>query len=147
MPWSTLVPSPYSITSSARARSDGGMVRPRAMAVLRLTRSKRVGFSTGISPGFAPRRILSTYSAARWVLPRTGDTSYRLHGANWREHLSLAVGEVPLAERPAAPGTRRHSVTRAKVAADRVLRNHNDERRRSLCSTASDPPRRRRVGR
>src|SRR5437016_1037929 len=30
-----------------------------------MTRSNLVGCSTGISPGFAPRRILSTYSAAR----------------------------------------------------------------------------------
>jgi len=57
---------PHSITSSARARSDGGTVRPSTVAVVRLiTRSNLVGCSTGISPGFVPRRILSTYSAAR----------------------------------------------------------------------------------
>jgi hypothetical protein len=56
----------YSITSSARASSIGGTSRPSALAVLRLmTRSNLVGCSTGISPGFAPRRILSTKSAAR----------------------------------------------------------------------------------
>ena len=56
----------YSITSSARARSVGGIVRPRAFAVVRLrTRSNLVGCSTGMSPGFAPRRILSTISAVR----------------------------------------------------------------------------------
>ena len=39
----------------------GGTVRPSAFAVLRLTtRSNLVGCSTGMSPGFAPRRILST---------------------------------------------------------------------------------------
>ena len=56
----------YSITSSARASSVGGISRPSALAVVRLmTRSNLVGCSTGISPGFVPRRILSTNSAAR----------------------------------------------------------------------------------
>src|SRR5262249_36641863 len=60
------VAPPHSITSSARARSDGEMLRPSALAVVRLiTRSNLVGCSTGISLGFAPRRILSTKSAAR----------------------------------------------------------------------------------
>jgi DNA-binding transcriptional LysR family regulator len=37
------------------------IVRPSAFAVVRFTtRSNRVGCSTGMSPGFAPRRILST---------------------------------------------------------------------------------------
>jgi hypothetical protein len=56
----------YSITSSARASSVCGTVRPSAFAVVRLiTRSNLVGCSTGRSAGFAPRRILSTKSAAR----------------------------------------------------------------------------------
>ena len=56
----------HSITSSARASSVGGTSRPSAFAVLRLiTRSNLVGCSTGISAGFAPRRILSVNSAAR----------------------------------------------------------------------------------
>src|SRR5262245_44831432 len=56
----------HSITSSARASSDGGIVRPSAFAVLRLmTRSNFVGCSTGKSAGLAPLRILSTYVAAR----------------------------------------------------------------------------------
>ena len=55
----------YSITSSAFARKAGGMLRPSALAVIKLmTRSNLVGCSTGISPGFVPRKILSTYSAA-----------------------------------------------------------------------------------
>src|SRR5262249_47705842 len=50
----------HSITSSARASSVGGTSRPSALAVLRLiTRSYLVGCSTGMSLGFAPRRILS----------------------------------------------------------------------------------------
>ena len=56
----------HSMTSSARVRKDSGIVNPRAFAVVRLTtRSNLVGCWTGKSPGFAPRRILSTYSAAR----------------------------------------------------------------------------------
>src|SRR3984893_3090618 len=56
----------YSITSSARASSMGGMARPSALAVLRLmTSSYRVGCSTGRSAGLLPFRILSTNTAAR----------------------------------------------------------------------------------
>src|SRR5262245_65140895 len=51
----------HSITSSAMASSDGGTSRPSALAVLRLmTSSNLVGCWTGMSAGFAPRRILST---------------------------------------------------------------------------------------
>src|SRR5262249_25385794 len=54
----------HSITLSARASSVSGTVRPSALAVVTLmTKSKLVGCSTGRSPGFAPRRILSTYAA------------------------------------------------------------------------------------
>src|SRR5215831_552046 len=60
------VARPYSITSSARARSDGGTVRPSAFAVLRLiARSYLVGACTGRSAGFSPLRMRSTYPAAR----------------------------------------------------------------------------------
>src|SRR4029077_4674432 len=56
----------HSINSSASASILSEMVRPSTFAVLRLmTRSNLVGCSTGISPGFVPRRILSTISAAR----------------------------------------------------------------------------------
>src|ERR1700730_10144615 len=49
----------YSITSSARARIDGGTVSPSAWAVLRLTTSSNVvGCCTGRSAGFTPFRIL-----------------------------------------------------------------------------------------
>ncbi len=47
------------ITSSARSSNDGGMVRPSALAVLRLiTSSTLVGCRTGRSAGLAPLRIL-----------------------------------------------------------------------------------------
>jgi hypothetical protein len=49
------------MTSSARARIDGGIVRPSALAVFRLiTSSNFVGCWTGKSAGLAPFRILST---------------------------------------------------------------------------------------
>src|SRR6516225_9783362 len=55
----------YSITSSARESSDGGTVRPSALAVLRLiTVSYLVGACTGRSAGFSPLRMRSTYPAA-----------------------------------------------------------------------------------
>ena len=51
----------HSITSSARARSIGGISRPSAFAVLRLrTSSRLVGNSIGRSPGATPFRILCT---------------------------------------------------------------------------------------
>ena len=48
----------YWITSSAVANSVSGMVRPSALAVLRLTISSNlVGCWTGKSPGFSPLRM------------------------------------------------------------------------------------------
>ena len=56
----------YSITSSARASSVGGTVKPSALAVLRLIASSYlVGACTGRSAGFSPLRMRSTYPAAR----------------------------------------------------------------------------------
>ena len=56
----------YSMMSSARASRVGEMLRPRALAVLRLIASSNlVGCWTGRSPGLAPFKILSTYVAAR----------------------------------------------------------------------------------
>jgi hypothetical protein len=52
--------SNYWITSSAVASSVSGMVRPSALAVLRLsTNANLLGCCTGKSPGFSPRRIRS----------------------------------------------------------------------------------------
>ena len=49
---------PHSITSSARASANGGIVRPSAVAVLRLiTSSNLVGRRKGRSAGFSPLRI------------------------------------------------------------------------------------------
>jgi hypothetical protein len=51
----------HSITSSARAMSEGGIARPISLAVLRLmTSSNRVGCSTGSSAGLPPLRIFAT---------------------------------------------------------------------------------------
>src|SRR5262249_49610942 len=56
----------HSITSSARASSDGGTSTPSALAVLRLiTSSYLIGAWTGRSAGFSPLRIsLTTPSGA-----------------------------------------------------------------------------------
>ena len=51
----------HSITSLARSKNDSEMDNPSAFAVVLLTtRSNLSGCSTGMSAGFAPRRILST---------------------------------------------------------------------------------------
>src|SRR5262249_5952160 len=56
----------HSITSSARASSVGGTVRPSTLAVVRLiTSSNLVGNSIGRSPALAPFRILPTKAAVR----------------------------------------------------------------------------------
>src|SRR5260370_1995442 len=61
----------YWTTSSARASSDCGIVRPSALAVLRfITSSNLVGCSTGRSAGRAPFKILSAYSAALRYISR-----------------------------------------------------------------------------
>src|SRR6266508_1416316 len=61
----------HSITRSARSRSDGGIVRPRAFAVLRLmTSSNLVGCWTGRSEGLAP--YLGVY-AGQPIASRRGD--------------------------------------------------------------------------
>ena len=50
----------HSMTSSARASADGGIVSPRARAAfILITSSIFLGASTGRSAGLAPRRILS----------------------------------------------------------------------------------------
>jgi hypothetical protein len=55
----------YSISSSARASSVAGTLRPIDLAVLRLIISSNlVGCSTGMFTGFSPRKILSTNTAA-----------------------------------------------------------------------------------
>ena len=55
----------YSITSSARSSSASGTARTIARAALRLMTSSNVaGCSNGSAPGWAPRRILSTWPAA-----------------------------------------------------------------------------------
>src|SRR5262249_23832091 len=61
-----LAPPDHSITSSARASSVSGTVRPSALAVLMLiTSSNLVGACTGRSAGFSPLSMRSTYEAER----------------------------------------------------------------------------------
>src|SRR4029077_1066324 len=57
----------HSITSSARASSVGGTVRPSVFAVFRLrTNSIFTACSTGRSAGLTPRRILPVEMPTRW---------------------------------------------------------------------------------
>src|SRR5262249_54934048 len=66
-----IAPPDHSITSSASARSVGGISRLSPLAVLRLmTSSNFVGCSTGRSAGFAPLRIFATYWVATEVISR-----------------------------------------------------------------------------
>ena len=59
--WKAAIRGHYSITLSARNKTDCGIVIPIAFAVFRFTTSSNlVGWSTGRSPGFVPLRILST---------------------------------------------------------------------------------------
>jgi hypothetical protein len=52
------LPPPHSITSSARASSDGGTVRPSILAVWALmTSSNLLACTTGRSAGLAPLRM------------------------------------------------------------------------------------------
>src|SRR5258707_11093216 len=63
-------PAAHSITSSAPARTDGGIVNPSVLAAARFTtNSNTVGCSTASSDGFAPLRMRSTYMAARRYIP------------------------------------------------------------------------------
>jgi hypothetical protein len=62
----------YSTRRSTRSMTDCKMERLSALAVFMLTNiSNLVGCSTGRSAGFAPRKILSTYSAARFLRYRS----------------------------------------------------------------------------
>src|ERR1041385_4702984 len=55
------LPPPHSIPSSARASSAGGSVRPRALAVFRLSiNSNLADCITGRSAGFSPLRMRPT---------------------------------------------------------------------------------------
>src|SRR5262249_3660965 len=57
---------PHSSTSSAIARTSGGMVRPSVLAVLRfITSSNLVGCNTGRSDGFSPLRMRPVQTPAR----------------------------------------------------------------------------------
>src|SRR5262247_4061876 len=98
-PWSSSLAAIHSITSSARARSVAGTVMPSALAVFILMTSwKRVGCSTGKSAGWAPLRILSTYTAA-----------LRKRSAYIAEYDVSFVGE------PARHGNRRHAVLQRQL--------------------------------
>src|SRR5262245_54052054 len=55
----------HSINSSARNRNGSGIIRPSALAVVKLmTRSNLVGCSTGMSAGFAPQNLVDMIGRA-----------------------------------------------------------------------------------
>src|SRR5215471_2082616 len=57
---------PHRITSSARCITEVGIFMPKALAVrMLITNSNFIGRWIGKSPGLAPFRILSTYTAER----------------------------------------------------------------------------------
>jgi hypothetical protein len=90
---------PYSITSSARASSVGGTVRPSALAVLRLIKSSMlVGNSTGRSPGLAPFQLKN---APLWAL---GFICPLVHVSALSDRLGseLGVGYLHHRQRPCA---------------------------------------------
>ena len=69
----------YSITSSARSKTDVGSVMPKAFAVLRLTTSSKiVPCSIGSSEGLAPLSIAATAEAARRHIRRVSTAGSRL---------------------------------------------------------------------
>src|SRR5262249_15325276 len=60
------LPPPHSITSSARASTEGGTVRPSVLALLRLiTNWTFVAWITGRSAGFSPLRMRATWRPVR----------------------------------------------------------------------------------
>src|SRR6516225_9997933 len=98
-------PPHHSITSSAVVSSKGGTVTPSASAVLRfMARLNLVGCSIGNSPGFAPRRILSTKSAARLnsASPRLHSTC-GCHQSSGDCHVNVTLPVLELLPRSASP--------------------------------------------
>src|SRR6516162_6331293 len=78
----------YSITSSARATSVGGTVRPSALAVLRLTCSSNlVGCCTGRAATLAPLRMRSTYDCTMKQIGRIDTVRYQ--AAALHEHAEV----------------------------------------------------------
>jgi len=70
----------YSMTSSARSKTDCGIARPSDFAVCMLmTISILVGCSTGMSAGVVTLRILSTNSAARRKSCRRSGRTTAIH--------------------------------------------------------------------
>ena len=93
--------------SSARANTGGGMVRPRALAVLRLiTSSNFVGCSTGRSAGLAPLRMRLHVRRPVPIHTRQIDpVAHEVHGPHKVRGVrtSPAFGSVPRGRRSAVP--------------------------------------------
>jgi CheY-like chemotaxis protein len=113
----------YSITSSAWERSDGGTVSPSALAVLRLAmKMYRVGCSTGISAGDAPRKTRSTRRA--WVREFSAMSSVEL----W----------LPLAEEAGLQSERAKGEVKLAAAGTALLVDDEDIVRASTADMLSD---------
>src|SRR6516162_7679051 len=80
-----------SITSSAVASIDSGRLRPSAFAVFRLTiDSYLVGACNGISLGFSPLRVRSTYSATRLSYVKRPLATFHDPGSSGRKVLAFS---------------------------------------------------------
>ncbi len=99
---------PYSITRSARSRTDVGNSTPIAFTVLRFTIvSNLLARSNGRSAGFAPFMILSTNVAAR----RNSSAKSR-----WRRSRSIWIRMAPRAVEEMPPGP--HPISRSRWNVD-----------------------------
>ena|SRR6516162_347927 len=84
----------YSITSSARARSVGGISSPSDFATLRLMiNSSLFGNSTGRSAGLAPLRIFTTIGWGWYYLSTILD-DYSRYTVAWKLCATIRVGDV-----------------------------------------------------
>src|SRR5262249_19434913 len=96
-------PPHHSITSSARSKNESGIVRPSALAVVRLTtKSNLVGRSTGMSPGFAPRRTRPNRSGKlvhRDQAARLNDLPSTMHCWGSVQNLSQCAGRPATSSR------------------------------------------------
>jgi hypothetical protein len=116
------LPPPHSITSSARASSEGGTVRPSAFAVLRLMASSYfVGACTGRSLGFSPfKNMIVLWGANIASQPNTGRhiMSARRRGLCAHQPAARAIAiPTPTAESP--PMTEAsHTTSRASSRTD-----------------------------
>src|SRR5215468_7773106 len=137
----------FSTTSSARASSAGGIVRPSAVAVLRLiTNSNLVGGSTGRSVALATLRILSAN-------PGIHRSASGLDSLCWRGLAGHLLRGPPMkSNRPGCKPTPRsgrlvsvhldldvHGHPTYLVKAERITAHPSLDRNGRLCGSLPDP--------